>query len=97
MLDFSHAPMVQVPNKSNGVTLYTEKSQTFKNYLNPFLSFVLHNDWLQNHYWLSIKSMAPNFAVVVSVLLSNWLGYAIICIFVNEAVLLLGPMADKRE
>ena len=38
----------------NGSTLYTEKSQTFKNDWNPFLSFVFHIDWLQNHRWLSV-------------------------------------------
>ena len=32
MLNFSHALMVEVPYTSkNGATLYTEKSQTFKN------------------------------------------------------------------
>ena len=38
----------------NGSTLYTEKSQTFKNDWNPFLSFVFHIDWLQNHRWFSL-------------------------------------------
>ena len=33
----------------NGATLYTEKSQTFKNDTHPFLSFVFQDDWLQNH------------------------------------------------
>ena len=51
----------------NGATLYTEKSHTFKNDWNPFLSFVFHIDWLQNHCRLSLKSMTPNFVAVVSV------------------------------
>ena len=53
----------------NGWTLYTEKSQTFKNDWNPFLWFVFHNDWLQNHRWFSLRKMAPNFEAVFSVLL----------------------------
>ena len=66
MLDFGHASM----DSSNGATLYTEKSQAFKNDLNPFLSFIFHNDWLQNHKALSAKRMTPKFVVVVGVLLS---------------------------
>ena len=68
--------------------LYTEKSQTFKNDLHPFLSFVFHDDWLQNHCWLSVKSMTPNFVVVVSVLLPICchIGSRVpyLCIFVEE-------------
>ena len=36
---------------------------------NPFLSFVIHNDWLHNHCWLADKCMTPSFVVVVNVLL----------------------------
>ena len=83
----------------NSATPYTEKSQTFKNDLNPFLSFEFHNDWLQNHCWLSLKSMAHNFVVVVCVLLPLYChigsGMPYMCIFVEEVVPLLGPMADK--
>ena len=83
----------------NGATLYTEKSQMSKNDLNPFLSFVLNNDWLQNHCWPSLKSMAPNFVVVVSVLLSICChigsGMLYLCIFVEEVVPLLEAMTDK--
>ena len=76
-----------------------EKSQTFRNDLNPFLSFVFLNDWLQNHCWLSVKSMTPNVVVVVtSDLLPNcchigW-GMPYLCIFV-EVVTLLGAIPDK--
>ena len=50
--------------------LCTEKSQTFKMIKTDFLSFIFHNDWLQNHCWLSVKSTTPNFVVVFNVLLS---------------------------
>ena len=95
--------MVKVPYTTNskGATLYTEKSQTFKNDLNLFLSFVFHNEWLQNHCWLSVKSMEPNFAAVVSVSLSMCChigsGMPYLCIFVEETVPLLGPMVDQWE
>ena len=64
-----------------------------------FLSFVFHNDWLQNHCWLSVKSMAPNFVVVVSILLPicchiGW-GMPYLCIFVDEVVTLLGAITYK--
>ena len=54
---------------------------------------VFHNGWLQNHCWLLVKSMATNFAVVVSVLLPicchiGW-GMPYLCIFVEEVVTLL--------
>ena len=83
----------------NGATLYTEKSHTFKNDWNPFLSFVFHNDWLQNHPWLSLKSMTPNFEAVVSVLLpicgQICQGMPYMCIFVEEVIHFLGTMTEK--
>ena len=83
----------------NVTTLFTEKSQTFKNDWNTFLSFVLHNYWLLNHCWLSLKSIAPNFVVVVSVLLPFCFhigsGMQYLCIFVEEVVQILRAMADK--
>ena len=82
----------------NGSTLYTEKSQTFKNDWNPFLSFVFHNDWLQNHRWFSLQNTAPNFEAVVCVLLQICdqicRGMPYPCIFVEEIVPLLGAMTD---
>ena len=84
------------PNDSN---LYTEKSQMFKNDWNPFLSFVFHNDWLQNHPWFSLQKMASNFEAVFSVLLQIcsqiYHGMPYSCIFVEEVVPLLGAMTDK--
>ena len=64
-----------------------------------FLSFVFHNDWLQNHCWLSVKSTTPNVVVVVSVLLPicchiGW-GMPYMCIFGEEVVTLLGAITDK--
>ena len=94
MFDLCYTSMIKV----NGATLYTEKSQTFKNDWNPFLSFVFHNDWLQNHRWLSVKSMAPNFAVVVSVLLEFVVilaGVCHICAFLLKIVTLSGAITDK--
>ena len=48
---------------------------------------------------LSIKSMTPNFAAVVSVLLPICchigLGMSYLCTFVEETVPLLGSMADQ--
>ena len=64
-----------------------------------FLSFVFHNDWLQNHCWLSLKSMTPNFVAVVSVLLpicgQICQGMPYMCIFVEEVVQFLGTMTEK--
>ena len=83
----------------NGSTLYTEKSQTFKNDWNPFLSFVIYSDWLQNHRWFSIQNMAPNFEAVFSVLRQIcsqiYRGMPYSCISVEEVVPLLGVMTDK--
>ena len=83
----------------NGSTLYTEKSHTFKNDWNPFLSIVFHNDWLQNHHRFSLRKMAPNFEAVVSVLLQICgqlcRGMPYPCIFVEEVVPLLGAMTNK--
>ena len=80
----------------NGTTLCTEKSQTFKNDVNPFLSFVIHNDWLQIHRWLSVKSMKSNFVVVASVSLQICChivcGMPYLCIFDEEVVALLGQL-----
>ena len=83
----------------NGASLYIEKSQAFKNDWNPFLSFVFHNGWLQNHCWLSAKGMVPNFVVFVSALLPicchiGW-GMPYLCIFVEEVATLLGSSTYK--
>ena len=79
--------------RRNGPTLYTEKSQTFKIIEAYFLSFIFHNDWLQNHCWLSIESMTANFVDAVSVLLliNSHIGSGMpyLCIFVEEVVALL--------
>ena len=69
MFDLSHASIIKVQYMSKGATLYTEKSQAFKRDRTPFLSFVFHNGWLQNHCWLSAKGMTSNFVVFISVLL----------------------------
>ena len=83
----------------NGVTLHTEKSQTFKNDCNPFLSFVFHNNWLQNHCWLSLKIIVTDFVVVVGVSQSSCYhigsGMPYLCIFVGEIVTLSGAITDK--
>ena len=82
----------------NGATLYTEKSWAFNDW-NPFLLFVIHNAWLQNHFRLSAKGMTPNFVVCVSVLIPicchiGW-GMPYMCIFGEEVVMLLGAITDK--
>ena len=46
------------------------KSHKHSKVIEPILSFVFHDDWLQNHCWLSVKRIPPTFVVVVSVLLS---------------------------
>ena len=83
----------------NGATLHTEKAQTCKNDCNPFLFFVFHNNWLQNHRWLSLKSTATNFVVVVSVLqpfcCQIGSGMPYLCIFVEEVVPLSGAITHK--
>ena len=64
-----------------------QSSHTFKHDLNPFLSFVFHNDRLQNHRWLSVKSMTSNFVVVVSALLPIFVilaGVCHICAFLSK-------------
>ena len=67
--------------------------------LKHILSFVFHNDLFQNHCWLSLKCMAPNCLVVVSVLLPifchNGSGMAYLCIFVVDVVQLVGAMTNK--
>ena len=82
----------------NGSPLYTEKSQTFKNDWNHFLSCVFHNNWLQI-FAGSPSKMAPYFEAVVSVLLlicgQICRGMPYQCIFVKEVVPLLGAMTDK--
>ena len=45
------------------------KSHKHSKMIEPILSFVFRNDWLKIQRWLSVKSMKPNFEVVVSVLL----------------------------
>ena len=60
---------------------------------------VFHKDWLQNHCWLSLKSMSPNFVAFVSVLLPICghicQGMQYLCIFVEKVVQFLGTMAEK--
>ena len=64
-----------------------------------FVSFVFHNDWIQNHCWFSLKSMTHNFVPVFSVLLpiggQICQGLPFQCIFVEGVVPLLGTMTDK--
>ena len=82
----------------NDVSLYTEMSQTFKHDLNPILSFVFHNDWLQIHCWILFKRTTPNF-VPNNVLLpiSCHLGSCMpnLRILVEDIVALLGEMTNK--
>ena len=83
----------------NGATLHNERSQTLKYDCNPFLSFVFHKNRLQNHCLLSLKRIATNFVVVVSVLhpicCHIGLGMPYLCIFVEEVVPLSGAITDK--
>ena len=57
-------------------------------------SFIFHNDWLQNQCWLSVKGYAPNFNVVVIIILSLYcqIGSTMpyLCIYVEETVALFG-------
>ena len=84
---------------SNGVTLYTEKSQAFITDLNLFLSFVFHNDWLQNYYCSHIKVFTPTFVAVINVLLPICChigsGMPNLRIFVEDIVALLGTLTTK--
>ena len=68
------------------------KVTNIKNDWTPFLSFVFHNDWLQNHCWRLVRSMTPTFVVVVSVLLPSCyhIGWDMpyLYIFVEEVTLL---------
>ena len=77
--------------------LKSQKQQKMIEILRYILLFVFHNDWLQNHCWLSVKSKISNFVVVVSVLLPICChiggGMPYLCIFVEEVVMISG--ADK--
>ena len=79
-----------------GLTFLTEKPQKFKTDKTPFLSLVFHNDWVQNHCWLSVKSMTPNFVVVFKDLMPIFChigsGVPYLHIFVEEIVAFLGAM-----
>ena len=60
---------------------------------------VFQNDWRQNHYWFSIKSMTPTFVVVVADLLPicshiGW-GMPNLRFFVEEVVTVLGAITEK--
>ena len=61
--------MVKAQYSSKWLNPLFQKFANLQNDLNPFLSFLFHNDWLQSHCWLSFKTMVPNFVVVVSVLI----------------------------
>ena len=50
---------------SNGSTLYTEKSQTFKNDWNPLLSFVFHNDLVFPTAWKKGKVLTRKGALLM--------------------------------
>ena len=85
MFDLSHTSMIKVKYMSK--------------WCNLFLSFVFHNDWIQNLCWLSIKSLTPNFVVVVDVLLPICChvgcGMPYLCIYVEAVVRLLGAFTAK--
>ena len=89
--------MVFFTYSSKLLTFYNEKAQSFKNDLNPFLSFVLHNDRLQDHCWLSVKIMTRNFVVIVKVLVPSYchMAHAIICALLLDIVGLLSAMTKK--
>ena len=76
---------------------YITKSHKHSKMIETHFFFVC-NDWLQNHHWLSVKSMTPNFVVAVSVLLPICchigLGMPYMSIFVEEVVTLLGAITD---
>ena len=57
--------MIKVLYMSNWCNPLYWKVINIKKWLKPILLFVFCNDWLQNHCWLSIKSMTPNVLVVV--------------------------------
>ena len=59
MFNLSHVSLVKEKYSVKWLTLYTERSQTFK----------FHKDRLQNHCCSSFISMTPNSMVVVNVLL----------------------------
>ena len=99
MLNFRHALMVEVPYTSKWCNHLYWKVTNVQKWLKP-ISTVSTPLWLaQNHCLLSLKSMAPNFVVVFSVLLPICChigsGMPYLWIFVEETVRLLGPMADK--
>ena len=83
---------------SNGRTLVTEKSQTFKNYLTHF--YRLYSRMTGSKIIAGSPSkMAPNFKAVLSVLLQICGQICRIrtypCIFVEEVVSSLWEMTDK--
>ena len=99
MFNLSQTSMVKYSTVQNSLTIYTEWSHTFRNDFTPLFYFVSHIDWLQNHCWLSVKSMTPNFVVAVNVLLPICChigaGTSYLCIFVKESASLLVARTDK--
>ena len=75
---------------TNGLTFYTESSQTFKK---------IKTNFYRKHCWLSFKIMKRNCIVVVNVLLPICChigsGMPNLRIFVKDIVTLLGAMTDK--
>ena len=99
MLDLRNASMIKVQYMSKWWNPLYWKVTNIQKWLKPILSFVFHNELLQNHCWLSVNWMTPIFAVVVSVLHPiccriGW-GMPYLCIFVEEVVAFLGAITDK--
>ena len=67
--------------------------------MEPIFIACITYDWLQNHCFLSVKSMTSNLVVVVSVLLPICChigcGMPYLCIFVEQVVTLLGAITDN--
>ena len=95
--DLSHASMIKVQYKWYNPIYW--KVTNIQKWFKPILSLAFHNDWLQNHRWLSVKSMTSNFVVVSSVLLPICchIGWSMpyLCIFVEECFTLFGASTDK--
>ena len=98
MFDLNNASMIKVQHVSKWCNpLYCKVTNTLK-WMKPILLLVF-NDWLQNHCWPSVKSMAHNFVAFVSVLLPmcchiGW-GMPYLCIFVEEIIMFLDAITEK--
>ena len=101
LLDITHAQYTYtylLTGRISKLGLHSLKTYTCVR-ITSWITLVFHiTHRLQNHCWLSVKSMTPNF-VAVSVLLPICChigsGMPYLCIFIGDIFTLLGTKTDK--